>query len=748
MNRVPRQMAVSLALVALFGAPRAVAQESTEAGAERERSMTIEEIVVTAQRREQSLQEVPIAVTAFGADAIQRSDLDVMEKLQFQVPGLTFAAFLSAPQITLRGVGSDLSLVGSEPGIAFYLDGVYMPRATTSSSVYADLERIEVLRGPQGTLYGRNSTGGLIHLYSKEPTGETEGFVSLLYGSANRVRARAGVSFPISETLSARLSYAGDQHDGYRKNRTRGGDLDARDHDSARGTLRWTPTEDLTVVLRADWSRDRDTGPPFAQFLPVSPFLGAFCGTDPIDCGGSTGDDPQHARLDSATSDKKRNKLFSSTITWDLHDLPLVGDATLKHLTAYQRYEWHREADHDATDILWINMDSNEQGKAWTQELTLTSASDGKLDWILGGYFFKDRGNAYYNFPAEPTTIGFDGVGVQFTNDVETWAAFANLTYHVTERLRTTLGARFTREKKDYQNINFFDLIPGLRFDVCAGFTPTPLVGVKSDDDWSRWTPKFGVDFDLTDDMMVYAAVSRGFKAGGANAAACSNLYDQELLWSYELGVKSDWFDERLRVNLVGFFYDYEDYQANRFLELAAFIENASDAEILGVEGEIQVVPFEGFRVSGGFSYQNAQFEDYFSEDQLDSFIVKDLKGNKLPKSSELSWFIGSEYTLAGELGSATLRHELSWRDQYWFTAFNASHSEQSSYTINNARLIFATVGGSLEERFGDLELHFYVNNWGDKDIRNNAVDASTQGGTLYQFADPRNLGVELRYRF
>ena len=316
------------------------------------------------------------------------------------------------------------------------------------------------------------------------------------------------------------------------------------------------------------------------------PFPGGPC-TDPIACGGSTGDDPQHGRQDAATSDIKRNKLFSSTITWDLHDLPVLGDATLKHLTAYQRYELNREADNDATDILWFHVDLNEQGKAWTQELTLTSASDGKLDWMLGGYFFKDRGNANYFFPTEPANIGFAGAGFQFQNDVETWAAFANLTYHVTERLRTTVGTRYTREEKDYQNILFIDLVPGVRADVCGGFAinPPALFGLQDDDDWSRWTPKFGVDFDLTDDVLVYGSVSRGFKAGGANAGGCANLFDDELLWSYELGVKSDWFDKRLQVNLVGFFYDYEDFQANRFLPTTSVIENASDAEVLGIEG-------------------------------------------------------------------------------------------------------------------------------------------------------------------
>ncbi len=731
--------------------PTAFAQQADEPGEivspARQRT-EIEQITITAQRREENLQSAPIAVSAFSAYDVERSDLDGLESVALQVPSLVFASTLSSVQITMRGVGVEITTIAGEPGVSLNVDGVYRPRLPTSSALYADLERIEVLRGPQGTLYGRNATGGTVNLWSKTPSGETEGNFSVLYGNSNRLRTRGGVSFPIlGETLSARVSFSNDQHDGYRTNRTRGTDLDERDANSARGVLRWTPSEDLDVIFRADWSRHRDGG-------PVPTILDQVFTVGPLTQGGNTGDNPRKARLDAKVSNILRSKLFSNTVTWDLHDLPLLGEATLKSLTSYQRNEWVREADNDATDLVILFMDLKEQSKVWSQELTLSSAGDTRLEWVFGAYYYSDRG--YHNsfFPSTFALTGFSALGFGFDQDTEAWAGFAQFTYNVTDRLRATVGARYTREEKDFKHTLFLDFPGPFRATLCEG--------LESDREWKKWTPKFGLDYNLTDNMMVYASMSRGFKAGGANplnfgcAAGIVDTYDQEDLWAYELGLKSEWFDNRLQLNLVGFFYDYGDFQANKFSAAGAEIENASDAEVLGLEVEFIAIPIEGLEIDGYFSILDNEFEDFISDDPLcvpalrpDGCVVqRNLKGNNLPRAPEKSFHVGAQYTLPVDPGSVTFRYEFTWSDNYYFSAFNNPLAEQNEFSMSQARIIFATAGGRLEDRWGDLELHFFMNNWGDKDYLTLAAECALCSGVQKHYGDPRNFGVELRYRF
>ena len=272
---------VAAAIMGVLVSGAGTAADSTAAGADKEKTSLaqrtyVEEIVVTAERREMSLQRTPLAVSAFSADEILRSDLTSLENIQFQVPGLQYAEQESYSFATLRGVGIEFGTSAGESGIAFNLDGVYMPRSSTSSAILSDLERIEVLRGPQGTLYGRNTPGGAINIWTKVPLGETEGDLSVLFGYENRLRVRGGVSFPIGEQLAARVSFASDAHDGYRKNLTNGKQVDDRDHESVRGVLRWTPTDDVEMLLRYSYSRDDNGGPVFQYGTVVIPELSPF----------------------------------------------------------------------------------------------------------------------------------------------------------------------------------------------------------------------------------------------------------------------------------------------------------------------------------------------------------------------------------------------------------------------------------------------------------------------------------------
>ena len=337
---------------------------------------TIEVITVTAERRETNLQETPIAISAFSTEEIERSDLDSLQNIQFQVPGLVYAETSSYAQVTVRGVGLELPFASGEPGVAFNVDGVYLPRSATSSAIQSDLERIEVLRGPQGTLYGRNSTGGAVNIWTKTPNGETEGDLSLLAGNENRLRVRGAVSFPINgETLSARVSFASDEHDGYRSNLFTGEQTDGEDHDSVRTVVHWVPSDDLEMLFRYSYSRDDNDGPAFSYGTEVLPASSpaSFGGTLPLSSTEFYNDFPADAQ--------RRVELSSLTINYDL---PLFGGSALKSITAYQTFEWTFEGDLDGTDIPYVEARDMEEADSWSQELTLLHREAGLGHrWVL-----------------------------------------------------------------------------------------------------------------------------------------------------------------------------------------------------------------------------------------------------------------------------------------------------------------------------------------------------------------------------
>lgn len=747
----------------------------------------IEEITVTAERRETSLQETPIAISAFSENDIERSDLDSLQNIQTQVPGLVYAETQSYAQVTIRGVGLELPFASGEPGVALNVDGVYLPRSATSSAMQSDLERIEVLRGPQGTLYGRNSTGGTVNFWTKTPNGETEGDLSLLAGDENRLRVRGGVSFPIiGETLSARVSFATEEHDGYRTNLFTGDQTDGIDHKSIRAVVRWVPSDDLEMLFRYSYSRDDNGGPSFSYGTEVLPANSpaSYGGTLPLSSTEFYNDFPADAQ--------RRNEMSSLTINYDL---PLFGGSTLKSITAYQTFEWEFEGDLDGTDIPYVEARDMEEADSWTQEITLSGATE-KLQWVIGGFYFTDRADSsFYRNYRVPESYGpnFPEIGFFYEQDIDAWAVFTQGTYSLTDRLRLTLGARYTNEKKDFTNnlyfhtaavhvpaLPTFDSLFGARQEIpttgpFAGQYPAEPGGVlyngggidnnqagftclnlRHDGEWNDTTAKVGLDFDVADDFLFYASVSTGFKAGGGNVGGCGDQFDPEDILAYEMGFKSEWFDNRLQVNLAGFYYDYQDYQAVIYLaNIGGETRNASDAEVYGAELEFVAVPFEGLQIRGGGSLQSAEFGDFLTDDALCDPAVANcvdlnLKGNHLPRSPEKSFFVNAEYQRpVGDWGTMALRYEYSWTDEYYFTPFNRDFVKQDSYSISNVRLILGTAGGRFEGSLGDSELHFFVNNLTDEDeLLGGVIEVAGVGGTWNQWLDPRTYGVELRVRF
>ncbi len=742
----------------------------------------IEEIVVTAERREGTLQETPIAVTAVTKEDIQMRNLDDFSQVQFVAPGLVFSEIADMAQITMRGVGVDISTMDAEPGVALYADGVYRGGLTSSSSLLFDVERIEVLRGPQGTLFGRNSTGGALNVVSRLP-GEEAGFeANLIYGDYDRTRVELSGDVPVVPGIFAlRGAVAYDNRDGYADNNFTGREEDDAESSHAKLAAVISPNDALDITLRAEYTDSEIGGPPFinTDVLPVPPLLtstanpggilsipGALCA--PLSCVDTLGltlsppgvgsDDPRELFSDGDTQFDRESFGFSATIEYDLSDT-----MTLKSISSYFEIEQiGDQTNNDGVDITYLTDNFVQENEEWSQELTL-SGSSGNWEWILGAYYYESDIDEKFEFtlpalqatfeavfgifggggPLPPGSLAFFGTRLdnsmsaipfldfQVIQDLTSTAVFGQGTYEITDSLRGTVGVRWTEDEKDVTQT----VVNNLGGDFCRD--------IRLSDEWSETTWKVGLDMDVGENTLLFGAVSTGFKSGGFNGGQCSNPYEPETLTSYELGTKSRLLDNTLQLNLTAFYYDYEDLQARLFINNASIVENAADAETYGLEVEWLWLANERFRIDGSISYLSAEFDDFMSTNPLiPQAGVQDLSGNDLLRAPELKATVSAEYDISlGDAGTLTLRGEYAFTDEMYHTVFNDDFALQDDFSLTNARLIWSPRGELSQFRF-----IAFVENISDKEFVVIHAPNATTGGTISQFGPPRTWGIQMRY--
>jgi iron complex outermembrane receptor protein len=754
----------------------------------------IEEITITAEKRETNLQETPVAVTAITSDAIVEQGLQDFNKIQFVAPALVYGGIADMAQISMRGVGVDISTIDAEPGVALYQDGVYRGGLTSSSALFFDMERIEVLRGPQGTLYGRNSTGGSVNVITRRPGESFAVDGEALYGSYHRWRAKAGVDVPIiPNLLSVRGAFAYEGRDGYTKNSFTGqkeDDLHAR---QAKLAALITPTEDIDIDLRFNWLRSIAGGPPFIKTddHPAAPlFLSSgnpggilnFPGVcDPVQTcvqvfglnlspPGVGGKDPRHVSYEGGQSYSRDTWDVNGTVTWRLGD-----NLTAKWVSSYLTLDQDLEpSNNDGVNIPYLVGDYVQSNREWQQELDLNgTAFDERLDWIAGFFYYKSNiAEQYlYTLPALQATFeaifGIFGGGpplpsgslaffgpdlagnsspIPFLNfrleqDLRSWAAFTQGTFHLTDRLRATYGFRWT---KDHKLIKQF-LADNLGGNRCS---PVPEV---SDRTWDDWTMKGGLDFDLTEDVMVYGSISRGFKAGGANAGFCGNVYDPEYVVAYEMGEKARFLDNRVQLNLSAFYYSYKDIQVRLFTNNAALVLNAAKAKNYGVELESTFLPIDALRIDASVSFLSARYNGGAATDPLNptdgtcvgSVCQVSIDQNYVLRAPKWKFSGAAQYDLEiGAAGTLSLRGEYAYTAKQFHTIFNNDFAVQKGYSIGNLRAIW-----HLPESLAPgLTFQAFVENIGNVDYVTNKAPNATTGSTLSTFGPPRTWGLQLNY--
>jgi iron complex outermembrane receptor protein len=695
-------VAVVAMAAALAGEARAAADD---------RAVTLQEVIVTAVKRETNLQETPVAITALSGANLAARDIKDIQSLSVSVPGLVFAESVSQQQVMLRGIGTDIPNLSGETGVAFHIDGVYLGSLDQATAAFGDLDRIEVLRGPQGTLYGRNATGGAINLITKAPQFKPEADLTALYGNYEHVELRASMTGPLSDQVAGRLSLYTDDRDGYRHNLTNGQRLDDNHERSLRGALLFTPSDKLEIVLRGDYDKDRFTGNPNKPLGVGSP----SAGEDTIQNIPGIGRFVRDPLIDFADfPDHFEKEIWGASATATYK----TPDVIFKSITAYRHDNMPLSIDSDGTELLGLNIANTVTDRQLSQEFQLSSAQMGSVEWLAGAFFYDQHSalgiNALFATPFGP----FPFIS-QTVQDTKSAAAFGEVYLNLDDKLRITLGARYTDDRKNFSN----------------------SFGVSGRASYSAFTPKLGIEKKFTPDVFGYATVSQGFKAGGFNVFDATGFsFRPEKVTAYEAGLKTQGWDHRARINTSVFYYDYRDLQVTQFPgDGTQLIRNAANARIYGADVDFQLAPTDGLRFDGILSLLNARFRKFITADVLDpAGPLRDLTGKHLIRSPPVSGTFGAEVDVPAVVdGKITLRGELSYSDTYFFTAFNRPPAEQKAYTMVNAFITYRAADGTWQA-------NVFGRNLSNVAILTSGFDSPKVGS----FGAPRTFGVSVSRRF
>lgn len=702
----------------------------------------LEEIVVTAERREASLQETDIAITAFGEETLREMGVSNVLDLSGFAPSVLAHEMpgKAGMAISIRGLKNAETIATFEPKVALYLDGVIIAKNAGALMDVLDLERVEVLRGPQGTLYGRNTTGGAVNLITKKPDLDAfGGRVAATLGDFDQRDLKGSLNLPlIPGSLALKASLASLERDGYWKNGLTGADLGDKNRTVALVQVKWQPAENFSALYSFDRTEVNE-------------------GVQPMQLVGATRPDLLPWVADGSSS--KRYLDFtdefqeatmgghSLTLEWDLADtLQLVS------ITAVREAEIDAGADSDGSPVFVLHNFSGDEMETWTQELRLVgSALDERLDFVLGAFYMDEDIKETYSVPqigigipwAVASQTGFYFVSGNFAyGKNENWALFGEGTYALTDRLDLTLGVRYTKEDRTLGRYDETGV-------VAFGTRIIPLPEAQGDFDDVSWTGS--LTYQWTPQVMTYFKVAKGYNSGGFNARAPTSDpetflkgYDEETLYLYELGWKTEWLDNRLRVNGAIFYNDYQDLQVNQLTpDGKNAFGNAGDATLKGAELEVLALLTERLQVGGSYGYLDPEYKKYIDPSG------KDLSRNHWAHAPENTVNLFARYEVPDfqGIGNLVARIDYAFVDDHFLLTANdpglIDGNTAPSYHLVNARL-------SLEGIRGPGGSTFTIALWGRNltddlwytsgyDLSNGAlgmVDKAT--------APPRTYGLDL----
>jgi iron complex outermembrane recepter protein len=689
----------------------------------------LEEVVVTAERRLADAQRTPISISVLSRTQLDATGAQTTADLQHLVPGLVFKTNTVLGQPYIRGVGSDIISAGADPSVATYVDDVYQARAIAAFQTLYDLDRVEVVKGPQGTLFGRNVTGGAVRLFSRRPEPEfsTEGDV--LLGSYDQVRLRGVLNAPVrGDGAILRLSGVATQRDGYTRNLLTGGTIDDEDLRSVRTQLQLGATGRVKTLLIAESTRERST-----RTLGQHPDA-TCCASLGVLLGGAVPNDPRDVLHDLPEHVSVTSKGISAKVAWGTNAVSF--DST----TAYRKTEFDGALDLDSTDVPAVANFPVERSTLVTQDFQLTSADSGDVSWVAGIFYLRE--DAFQSLDIElPLFSAFSRPSGAV--ETEAYAVYGQAAYRATERVRLTAGTRYSRERRAQ---DFSQVIS----DPLGAVTGTPgsiELANRESKSWTSWTPKLAAEYFASETLLVYASISEGVKAGGFNSSAFQPAFDPEELVAAEIGIKLSAPSGRTRFNAAAFHYDYSGLQ---LLTLApgsppsAFpiVINAAAATVRGIELQLETQPTNSLRIDSGIALLDATFDDFVSVDPNNPLDDPNRADQPMPQAPRVEANVGVQYEWNfARYGRLTLRTD--WRRQasIFLNAFADPAVRQRSYSLVDARAVF--------ER-SDARWHVAVfgRNLGDELYAQSRIRQDPLVGALSAWGAPRTYGVELGGRF
>jgi len=749
------RLAIAAALALAAGAPPAGADDG-ELGAR------IEEIVVTAQRREESLQEVPIAVSSFSASELANARIETIEDVAFRTPNFTLVPQASGNTtygVAMRGVALTDSVITSDSPVGIYVDGVVVSKMAGGIFDFVDLERVEVLRGPQGTLYGRNTPAGAINLVSRKPSGEWEFDGSVGIGNFDLIEANVGVDTGTADlggagSLSGRISGRYLKRDGWAHNTTTDHDLDSRDRTGGRLSLRWQPAETVTVDYAFDTLRIKEE-PPAAQLTAdFTGFLTAFVNTSRQEDFALSYDSPAPPGFYSINRRETRLDIDGHTLIAEWTATP---ELTLKSITGYRELEDEEPTDFDGTPIAWADFNVFNDLDTFSQELQLLgSANDETLKYVAGLYYYEEKGSV-----SAPGVFGFGTVMQEprFKTRNESWAAYGQVDWKpdiLDRKLTLTGGLRYTQDEREMTDHHVF-------VNETIDLTNVPQVSK----DFDKTTPSATVAYQLAEDMNVYLRYAEGYRSGGFNGRSSTpdqvrTAFEPETLDAYELGLKSLLWDHRLQVNVAAFLSDYKDLQqvltapTSTGVGFQTINDNVGKIEITGIELETRLAATDRLQFYLNYAYLDTDISDYalcLPEGAADCELTAIDNERVIPLISQETASAGLDWVLLeSELGALRANVNANYRGKALgggatlkVHPMEADPSFIESYTLIDARLAWENVAVGP----GTLEVAVWGSNLTDEDSALFALNlASSLGIGVTRFLTPRTYGLDVSYRF
>jgi iron complex outermembrane recepter protein len=725
-----------------------------------EEQPVLETITVTAQRRAEEIQDVPIAVTALDEAFLVRHNVQSIEGLSAFVPNLytTNSVNYGAAPISIRGIGGANgggNFFNDEP-VAVYLDEMYIGRLSFSTSDLIDIESIQVLRGPQGSLFGRNATAGALLVQPARPTAEPEAYLRLRLAGHGERRVLGALSGPLTDTLLGRLAIGYTNVDGWGKNTFTGEDVNGREDKTVRLSLAWQASSELTTELMLERSNQQANPAtinvaPVAPGQPSSPFIRRDDLDQALKRAEYAFDDPSDNESDAT------NAVFK--VNWE------IGDTTLAVITGYRDYALRGRQDSDSTPFTLFNNSAAIDSRQLSQELRLGSNDGEPFHWTVGAFYYREDTDVVFDINNYQGLFGA-GTSARFDarQQLDAWAVFADASYAFTDRLTLTLGGRFSHEKKRFANqqtvatlregILPIDLGPfpsGAIIPAGTVFADPPVFASTASFD--NFSPRAILDYELAPNVLTYASYSEGFKSGGFNSFGLSPAFEEEQVQAFEIGVKSTLLQRRLRLNAAAFNYDYTNLQVRLPVPTGGVtIDNAGRARVRGLELEGSLLVTDRLRLDGNIAFLDTELVEFDTQQVPEDLLFVlgapiplesvSAAGNQLTRAPEISLFASLQYAVdLGKNFEGLFELAYRYQDEVYFLETNQGQNTFKGGSANRLDLRFAV----LPYR-GPWDAALYVNNLNnDRSITQVTALGSYPNAAI---SPPRQYGVEFTYRW